>query len=479
MSVEPASVVLMAFGVLTLLGFGAFGVTSLREGEHRAAGVALELALALAILFFLVTLLPLPLQWLLVGLIILAATLLFLLPIGRVERDREEPETRVDERDIMFARARLEPGTANYEAYYALHPENRAGDDRTRSLPGLLSATASEVNPFVFGATEATFSLIEKLHDAVDGPVASEQAAFEADPGTDHIKGLVHYWGARDVGITELRPYHVYSHIGRGMGAFGAPIGLEHRYAIAFTVEMDPELVGTAPAAPTLLESARQYASAAAIAVQLGNLIRTMGYPALAHVDGNYRVVAPLVARDAGLGEIGRMGLLMTPNLGPRVRLGVVTTDLPLIPDPAGYSSAVLDFCQVCKKCADNCPVRAIPSGDREEIDGSLRWRIDQEVCYRYWCVTGTDCARCMAVCPYSSPDTAMHNLVRWATRHSGAARRAVIWLDRLFYGAAPTPKPAPSWLPPRPPESESDLAKSIRMPAKSDIEQGERHDTN
>ena len=63
-------------------------------------------------------------------------------------------------------------------------------------------------------------------------------------------------------------------------------------------------------------------------------------------------MIAPLVARDAGLGEIGRMGLLMTPRLGPRVRLGVVTTDLPLAPNEAGDDLSVLDFCTRCKKCA-------------------------------------------------------------------------------------------------------------------------------
>jgi reductive dehalogenase len=472
---EPAAAILMALGVLVLLGFGAFGVTSLLEGERRAAGVALELSLALAIPFFLATLLPPPLEWALLAMILLASVLLFLLPIGRVDRGSEEPTTRIDERDIMFARARLEPGTPHYDAYYALHPENRSGDDKTRSLPGILSPEASEANRLIFGATEATFGFIEELRDAVDGPVASERAAFEAGPGTNHIKGLARYWGARDVGVTELRPYHVYSHIGRGKGTYGAPITLEHRYAIAFTVEMDRKLVGAAPAAPTILESAHQYANAAAIAVQLGSFIRSMGHPALAHIDGNYRVVAPLVARDAGLGEIGRMGLLMAPDLGPRVRLGVVTTDLPLLPDPAGYSSSVLDFCRVCKKCADNCPVRAIPSGDREEIDGALRWQIDQEVCYRYWCVTGTDCARCMALCPYSYPDTPMHNVVRWATRHSGAARRAVVWMDRLFYGPAPTPKPAPAWLPSRAPGSKRDPIRSTLETIESDIEQGER----
>ena len=476
---EPATAILMALGVVVLLGFGAFGVTSLREGERRAAGVALELSIALAIPFFLATLLPPPFRWALLGLGLLAGLLFFLLPIGRVERDKEEPRTRIDERDIMFARARLEPGTRNYEDYYTQHPERKAGDDKSRSLPGILSPESSEVNPLVFGATDATFEYIERLHDAVNGPVASEQKVFEAGPGTGYIKGLARYWGARDVGITELKPYHVYSHIGRGKGAYGDPITLDHRYAIAFTVEMDRQLVGTAPAAPTILESAHQYGSAAAIAVQLGNLIRSMGYPARAQINGNYRVVAPLVARDAGLGEIGRMGLLMTPELGPRVRLGVVTTDLPLLPDSPGHAPSVLDFCQACKKCADTCPVRAIPTGDREEIDGALRWRIDQEVCYRYWCVTGTDCARCMALCPYSYPDTPMHNMVRWAAQHSGAARRTVIWMDRVFYGPAPAPKPAPSWLPPRPPGSRPDSAKRTRKATESDIEQGEIDGTN
>jgi ferredoxin len=110
----------------------------------------------------------------------------------------------------------------------------------------------------------------------------------------------------------------------------------------------------------------------------------------------------------------------------------------------------VLDFCRICAKCANNCPVRAIPTGDRREIDGMLRWRINQEICYRYWCTTGTDCARCMAVCPYAHPGTLLHNLVRWAVRRSGAARRAVLWLDDLFYGPKPEPKAAPKWLPPK-----------------------------
>jgi hypothetical protein len=85
-----------------------------------------------------------------------------------------------------------------------------------------------------------------------------------------------------------------------------------------------------------------------------------------------------LVARDAGLGEIGRMTLLMTPKEGPRVRLGVVTTDLELIPTPRKPNPSVIDFCNICQKYTENCPSCSIPFDDRQEIDGCLRWKLDR-----------------------------------------------------------------------------------------------------
>ncbi|MGD2206041.1 MAG: reductive dehalogenase domain-containing protein [Anaerolineae bacterium] len=458
---------LVVIGFVILLGFGAFALVSLREGERRAATIALALAVAGSLPIFLFTLLPDGGQWIVLGVVGLAAVvgaILFLLPIGRAEWGNDEPKARIDERDIMFARARLEPGTANYDAYYALRPENRASDDKTRSLPGLLSPEASEANPLVYAATDASFELCGVLDRAVDGPVVANRVDHDPAAITATVKALARYWGARAVGVAELRPYHIYTNVGRGSGEYGAPVTLNHRYAVAFTVEMDHALVGTAPAAPTLLESAHQYAAAAQLAVQLALFVRSQGYPARAHIDGDYCVVAPLVARDAGLGEIGRMGLLMTPDLGPRVRLGVVTTDLPLVVDGRHVDSSVLDFCRICTKCADNCPVRAIPGGDRQEIGGVLRWRCNQEICYRYWCTTGTDCARCVAVCPYSHPDTPLHNLVRWPVRRSGATRRVVLWLDDLFYGSKPKPKAAPGWLPPRPSKSGKSQTCPTRM---------------
>ena len=446
--------ILALLGAIILVGFLAFAVTSLREGEERAAGIASAIAVVASLPFFLSVFLPAWIQALVLAIALLVgitAAILFLLPIGRAWPANDVPQVRIDERDIMFARGRLEAGSPNYEAYYSMRPENKAGDDKTRSLPGLLSPRSSAYHPLVFASTGASFGLTHALRDAVDGTPAPELLEVDAASITTFVKDLTCYYGALAVGVAEMQPYHIYSHIGRGSGQYGAPINLEHRYGIAFTVEMDLELASTAPYAPTVMESARQYVESAKVAVQLANFIRGLGYSARAHIDGNYRVVAPLVARDAGLGEIGRMGLLMTPGLGPRVRLGVVTTEMPLVPDGRGTDRSVLDFCAVCSKCADCCPPHAIPQGDRQEIDGVLRWRINDAICYRYWNAVGTDCARCMAVCPYSHPDNALHNVVRWATRHSGMARRAAVRLDHAFYGRLPASKARPEWIPPGP----------------------------
>jgi ferredoxin len=75
-----------------------------------------------------------------------------------------------------------------------------------------------------------------------------------------------------------------------------------------------------------------------------------------------------------------------------------------------------------------------------------MRWRVDGDACFRYWNVVGTDCARCMAVCPYSHDDNFLHNAVRWGVRRSGLFRRAAIRLDDVFYWRKPPSRPGPRW---------------------------------
>ena len=446
---QVATITLLLVGLVWLASFSAFALVSGREGEKRAKNISFTIAILGAGAFFIISAIPASIQLIILGALgiaVLVGIFLFLLPIGRISMENDSPAMRFDERDIMFARVNLKPGSLEYESYYRMRPENKTIDDRTRAKPGLLSPHAQLANPHLFASPKGSFFLTESLHEAVNGPVAEECMALTSNQMTAYLKDLALYFGALDVGVTPLKPYHVYSHRGRGSRNYGAPIDIVHHYAIAFTVEMDFEMIGASPHAQTVMESARQYVESARVAVQLAATIRALGYPARAHIDGNYQVIAPLVARDAGLGEIGRIGLLMTPRHGPRVRLGVVTTDVDLVPTKRIPAPSVIDFCNICTKCAENCPSKSIPSGPRQQTDSTLRWQIDSETCFHYWNVIGTDCARCMAVCPYSHPNTFSHNLIRWGNERSGAFRRMANGLENLFYGKRPQSRNAPQW---------------------------------
>ena len=62
-----------------------------------------------------------------------------------------------------------------------------------------------------------------------------------------------------------------------------------------------------------------------------------------------------LVAREAGLGHIGRSTLFVTPQYGARVRLVTILTDTPL------YSGKPLEgSCRDCRQCISACPAMAI-----------------------------------------------------------------------------------------------------------------------
>jgi reductive dehalogenase len=381
--------------------------------------------------------------------IVVVILLLLFLPLKGRKYELPMPERHIDERDTMFSRNEILPGEKRFDEYYKMHPENRQGDDDFRSEPGLLSHEAANFNRYAFASADASFEAVEaffsyrekdkrqKIKDKSRG--AEFCASDSAEKLSIFIKGWAKKMGVHSVGITEIKDYHFYT-VGGRQERYGKKVVNDHKYGIAITVEMDHELTMTGPQAPVVMESAQQYLRSGMIATQLALTLRNLGYEATTHIDANYDVICPLVARDAGLGDIGRMGLLMTPGLGPRVRLAVVTTDAPLLPDKPAYDNTVLDFCTLCRKCARACPSSSIPYGDREDHPGGLRWRINQESCFNYWCRVGTDCGRCMAVCPYSHRSNMFHNFIRWAVRNNFIFRRMAVKLDDLFYGSRPDP---------------------------------------
>jgi len=441
--------ILILFSLVSLVLFGGFALVSFKEKELRAGWVASGFTLFTLVIFLTPLFLGQNIQQgviLVVSFLTLAFLVAMLLPIGRLKPTHEQSKERFDERRTVFARNGLIPGSERSRAYYEQHPGDLAKDNAWRENPGLLSPQAVFAEPLTFAAANASFMTLATLGPIADGPVAPTSEAITPQAASTYVKTLAKFYGTLEVGICELKKEYIYTHVGRGAGMYGEAITLEHKNAIAMTFEMEHGLIGANPRPPGIMETGHEYVASAMAAVQLAAAIRNLGYPARAHFEGNYQVIAPPIARDAGLGEIGRMSILMTPSEGPRVRLSVVTTDLPLIADKPIIDPAVIDFCSICKKCATTCPSRAISYEDRQVHNGALRWVIDPEACYTYWTKVGTDCGVCMRVCPFAHGSSWHHQLIRWGIRRSGFFRRAALVMDDIFYGKAPKPRPVPGW---------------------------------
>jgi reductive dehalogenase len=371
---------------------------------------------------------------------------------------------KIDERDQVFARNRaLRPGSKEYQAYYADHPEKEALDAERRArggpigIPGTIDKPYAEADvAMLMGSLAMPHHLSApemvkpKPHPLIAEKRKDNRVELSPEEASVRVKGYVKNIGADLVGIAEISPLWVYSHRGEifrdNWEDWGKEIELSHKYAIVFAEEMSLDLIGPAPHTPTLIESMNNYAKGAYVSTQLAAFIANMGYSATANHLRHYEVILPPLAADAGLGEIGRLGYLLTKEFGPRVRLSAVTTDLPLVCDKP-VDIGVQDFCRICKKCGVCCPSRSIPLDETPgEHNGCLKWKLDDESCFNYWGKVGTDCNVCMKVCPWGHARTFPHRLIVWLISRNWITRRIFSILDDIFYGRKPKPKVAPQW---------------------------------
>lgn len=261
---------------------------------------------------------------------------------------------------------------------------------------------------------------------------------------TRGVKKAAAFFGASLTGICRLDRRWLYSPAYRISAEGGRieenPIPDEFEYAVAVAVEMDEAAVRCSPSLPASAATGLGYSRMAFTAGLLAHYIRGLGYQAIPC--GNDTACSIPIAIDAGLGEIARNGLLVTPEFGPRVRLAKILTDLPLVPDrPIEFG--VHGFCRTCEKCARKCPSKSIMFGEPTDTihnisnrSGVLTWHINAETCLQFWADNASDCSNCIRSCPFNKPKGLLHDLVRWGICHTpGLNPLFVLGDDLLGYG--------------------------------------------
>lgn len=253
------------------------------------------------------------------------------------------------------------------------------------------------------------------------------------------IKKISLQFGSTLVGITELNHDWVYQHPirGRGFASQDEPLEVpEHwKYAIVVGTPMEWDALY---ANPTYGTSSDAYARSQIVAARVVSFIKQLGYAARMHIPGNsYDLMVPPIAIDAGLGEHGRMGIMITPELGPNFRPAVITTNLPMATDkPIDFG--VQDFCLHCKICAENCPSGAIGFEGPEEVRGYRRWVFNPSKCNNFWNsnLGSFGCRICVAVCPYARRANWLHKTALRVTANdpTGLSEKALTALQQGLY---------------------------------------------
>lgn len=334
------------------------------------------------------------------------------------------------------------------------HPKNQRGE-LGKALFNWYRNTVSKdsltrVSAPNHGADRRNFlvSVINRPSKAKINPTRTEVA----DPAAmaRHIKRVARYFGADIVGIAPSHPAFLYA---------------GNRYVQDGTAEdqyekLSPEelckkfpyvVVATTAWDYDLLQAHRHHIGDASyhfsqmrgtmILKAIEGYIRELGYTALRGVANPQGA-----GLAAGLGELGRNGLVISEKFGARIHMpDPIMTDLPLVPDKP-IDIGVDDFCKICRKCAVTCPTNSIPWGDKVVHNGIEKYKIKWETCYklRPYVVDHWDsCLTCATICPFTKPNTWWHAAAVTALRTCPvpvrpALVRALKWIDDKFWGVVP-----------------------------------------
>ncbi|MDP6776209.1 MAG: reductive dehalogenase [Candidatus Latescibacteria bacterium] len=350
---------------------------------------------------------------------------------------------RFNQRFTAFSRAKWDDSSAAYKA----EQESRkpAGERRAHGYGKqdlALQAGAWAVARSKMQGPGAPGSDVQEM-GVEDGETHDRYEPDDLGPLTRQVKDAASLYGADLVGIARVNPLWVYA-CNNDEKPIHLPAGVDT--AVVMAVGMDYERIRTSPSAIAGAATGNGYSRMAFTGACVARYLTELGWRAKAC--GNDTALSIPLAIDAGLGEQGRNGLLITRDFGPRVRLFKVLTDAPLVPDEPDVFG-VEAFCDVCQKCTKTCPSKSITPGpmtDRgptpSNNPGTLKWYTNPDTCLAFWRRNGVSCANCIRSCPFNKPPGMLHDLARWLVRARSHTfdRALVLGDDLLGYGRAVKP---------------------------------------
>ncbi len=265
-----------------------------------------------------------------------------------------------------------------------------------------------------------------------DGEPAAEKVPLSPKEAAELVKATSYFLGVDAVGLSRCPDWTWYSH-----DAAGEPIDPPHDHAISMIIDQGFDTMEGASGDDwiSVAQSMRAYLRFSLLGGVVARQLRNLGYKAKAHSVMDGEVLQPPLLLLSGLGEVSRIGeVILNPYLGPRLKSGAVTTDLPMEHDkPIDFG--LQSFCEACKKCARECPSGAITAGPKLMFNGYEIWKSDSQKCATYRITTqgGAMCGRCMKTCPWNLEGVLGDAVFRWTAMNLPSSAPALAKLDDML----------------------------------------------
>jgi len=175
------------------------------------------------------------------------------------------------------------------------------------------------------------------------------------------------------------------------------------RNLIILGMEMRWDEIKTAPSINCSIEAFRVYYELGEITIQLTEHLKELEYKCEAHHPFGGKFLFPPHAVAAGLGVMGRNGLVITPEFGPRQRWAIVSTDAEIPNLEKNDLKALEDYCKECGACVRGCKGGAAYETPVYHDDSPVITHIDRSKCIDSL-INNNYCSYCLKVCPQGNP---------------------------------------------------------------------------
>ena len=258
--------------------------------------------------------------------------------------------------------------------------------EKTADRAWTWSVFSDEVAEYLNHHINATKPLVDIAERSADLPPTG--TPDPADNITDEIRTKARELGFGEIGFTRYDRRYTFK-VKKGWVKF------EHAVCLAY--EQDYRQTQTIPSMEAEYAHYGAYEEENKQGILLAEYIREKGYRAQIHSpNDNSAPYIPMFV-EAGLGQLGANGQLLSPHFGSRSRLMIITTDAPVDYDsPVDYG--IHKFCDICQVCVNRCPGRALV---KEKVwwRGAEKNKLMYERC-RPVMAKYEGCGVCMKVCP-------------------------------------------------------------------------------